>query len=325
MNNAEKKFIDDINSIKMNDEEKSKTERIVFSYIENNPIKPRRNLSIFPGFLFSHKAISMYSIALLVMIFGVSQVAADALPGEFLYPVKINVNEGVVKSLSITNKSKARVYADIAEERLIELEKISKISEPSQEIVDDLNTNFKEHSEKSHEYITKIKEEGDLSAANEIVSDFKTALDAHTEIIPEVKGHENTVNEVSIQNSKLTELDKSIDAQIASSTDQSDLDEIASETLENSEKKIKKLDISLKKIEDASENTVEAQETLELAKDVIEEIKDNLEKGNVKEAISLSDQINMIVNKTTTQIEVEDELLQFKKDENNSGEDLDFK
>lgn len=76
--------------------------------------------------LFSFKFATMPLIILLaVMIGGGTTLAAqNSIPGDFLYPVKISVNENVRAALAVSNDSEAKLQTDLLEERLQEAQKL---------------------------------------------------------------------------------------------------------------------------------------------------------------------------------------------------------
>ena len=65
-------------------------------------------------------------LALLLLIGGgVTLVAEQSIPGDFLYPVKINFNEEVRSLLAVTDQDEARWQTEAAERRLSEAETLT--------------------------------------------------------------------------------------------------------------------------------------------------------------------------------------------------------
>lgn len=78
-------------------------------------------------------------IALMVGMGGTSFAAQAAVPGDFLYPVKIHVNENVRSSLAVGADAQAKLQADLLEERLEEAQKLAAKGELQGEVAADVN------------------------------------------------------------------------------------------------------------------------------------------------------------------------------------------
>jgi hypothetical protein len=120
---------------KLSDSEKQIMFNRLNSFIEENPIqtvwyKNIGNKIVSPfqdGFLLHHKMLaSAFVIVILVSATGgTSIVANSSVPGNLLYPVKINLNEKVETFTAISSEAKAVVEAKHINERLSEAEILS--------------------------------------------------------------------------------------------------------------------------------------------------------------------------------------------------------
>ncbi len=123
----------EIKSIRMTEAEKAS----MLSRIMNTPVAPASVQSPYPYGVWSpvfkyvrvsyswvrHHSSSSAFVALLAVLLvwgGVGAAAQDSLPGDSLYPLKINVMEPARQSLALSSHAKARVAADLAGERLQE-------------------------------------------------------------------------------------------------------------------------------------------------------------------------------------------------------------
>ncbi len=101
-----------------------------------------------PYFLFTYQ-FRVVVAGLLVVVFasaGTAQAAQGALPGDLLYPIKININERVEVALAATPKTKANVEATIAQRRVQEalvLEEQGRLDATTTQEIED---NFNEHA-----------------------------------------------------------------------------------------------------------------------------------------------------------------------------------
>src|SRR5436309_3366576 len=87
------------------------------------------------GFLLKPISMPVFAIITILALMGggTSLAAQNALPGDFLYPVKVNVNENIVAGLAFTAEAKAKVETDLAERRLEEAAELAEKSHMSAE------------------------------------------------------------------------------------------------------------------------------------------------------------------------------------------------
>ncbi len=142
-------------SIVLNTEEKDEMFSRLQSFMSDHPVKAAGSeqeesagfMDRFSQFLFVLKPLTVSFAALvLVCAGGVTSYAAEsALPGDFLYPIKIYVNEAVQTSLAMSPESRARVDAKLAERRLQEAEGLAARNELSPVVRDQLLRRFAMH------------------------------------------------------------------------------------------------------------------------------------------------------------------------------------
>lgn len=210
-----KKGIKNIKNISLSSEEKEGMFTRLDLYMKENPMKdivahPSVWYNIFGqvGQVKGYRYV--YSIAgLVVFIFtgvGVTNAAERSLPGDVLYPVKINVNEKVKSAVAFTPKSKAKVEEGKVIRRLDEAKALVEKGEFKTEKRDQLEKEV----EKSAEFIiaTKEKKRKNVSGpVKDIVkmdkqnieddNDFKNKINSRFE---EIKKVENSINLNEIKN-----------------------------------------------------------------------------------------------------------------------------
>ena len=101
-------------------------------FIHEHPIapQPRGVLGHSLGWLLGHPAFKLAPALLIVLIFaggGISRIADESLPGDFLYLVKTGVNEEVKGLFSVSDEERAEYETTLAERRIDEIEKIAPI------------------------------------------------------------------------------------------------------------------------------------------------------------------------------------------------------
>ena len=114
---------------------------------------------------------------------GVSFGAEQALPGDFLYPVKVGFNEEVRSALAISPEAKAQWQAERANRRLDEAEKLASQGKLTAENRTQIEENFEKQSESFNKHVAELNTENNTSAAVNVTSNFETALTAHARIL----------------------------------------------------------------------------------------------------------------------------------------------
>ncbi len=129
------------------------------------------------------KALPVFLIIALVFSGGVSLAAENALPGQPLYSIKLNVNERVLAAAALSAKEKADVHARLAERRLEEAETLAAQGKLNTEIQAALSARFSGEAEQAKEAITAVKLEDRLDIAADLSSQLEITLKAHEKIL----------------------------------------------------------------------------------------------------------------------------------------------
>lgn len=149
-------------------------------------LKPDGVLS--PYFFFhSFIALRQKQIAAFVVIIaivltsgGTSYAAENALPGDTLYSIKVNVNEEIENFVALTPTAKAKVSVKHTSKRLAEAEQLSKSGKLTAETQAVIETSIKKHTDSIKVSIVALaSEENATSSVQEVVSDFKNSIEVH--------------------------------------------------------------------------------------------------------------------------------------------------
>jgi hypothetical protein len=146
-------------------------------------IREKSYLSVFAVRHFMKAASLVLIFAVVVGGTGVSYAASSALPGDALYNIKVNINEGIEEGFATTPEAKAVVQSKKVERRLDEaqtLAKENKLSPDNQKIV---VAKIQQHVTELSKQIDILKENGDVSAALETTSNLTPVLEAHRDIL----------------------------------------------------------------------------------------------------------------------------------------------
>jgi hypothetical protein len=146
-----------------------------------------------PYFMFSFQFIQARVLApamVLLVVFvgaGTAGAAQGSLPGDFLYPVKVSINETVEIALATTPVAKAEVSAKLAERRVEEAETLAAQGELTEETGHALAANFEVHAENAHELADQVETQ-DPAAAVELRTNLESSLSAHSAILATLGG-----------------------------------------------------------------------------------------------------------------------------------------
>ncbi len=179
--------------IVLSEAEKVRMREQIVAYMEYKPVrtpsshinttKKANSFSLFPFFK-THHFSGAFLIAGLVVgsTFGVSFAADEALPGDLLYNVKVNVNEEVRSAFMSTKESQIAWEQERAERRLIEASKLASEGRLNTENKEKVSKLFAEHTEAVVQYVRDIETKDPLFAL-EASSDLGESLDAHEAVL----------------------------------------------------------------------------------------------------------------------------------------------
>ncbi len=338
------KIINSAKTFSLTGEEKKEIISKVSSYMKENPISTASGEIVSPysspvmdnpndrhmwygdfrsGSLISlsilrNKKIFMPIIILLMVMLGggASLAANSALPGDTLYPVK-NVNEKFESFFAVSANEKAKVEADFANTRLEEAEKVARKGELSSEAKEKIKDKFAKHAEKTERLIAALREKGEDNEADEVSSDFESALEAHHEILArlsldddqdrEAIAEINFLVDAHLKNATRVRSDE--ENTMISSEDQASVQASAEASLNASNNKITEVEkyINNKK-EATAELKAKATAKLNTAKDTVTEGKAKLEAKAYGEAFVLFQKARRIAQEAKLALNSEHEF-----------------
>ena len=152
-------------------DEKSAIRNILISYSRKSPFINEKNgnlispYSAFFSFSFLRNKrvlVSAFVIILLLLGGGTSYAAQQALPGDILYPIKINVSEKIADLMVFSKEAKVKLNEKIIKTRLEEMDKlilIGKFNKKTETRIEKDLKNALEKSEKRNNVSKKNKKE----------------------------------------------------------------------------------------------------------------------------------------------------------------------
>ncbi len=193
-------FIKEVRKSGLSDEERNSIRESVFNFIKNNPVsgqtQPRLKYSSGKNFwdwssiyLRNFNLASIMALLLILTVAvssGVGLAAEKALPGDFLYPVKLNVNENIRGLTNITDQQKADWEIQKADRRLEEAENLASkgsLDSKNQAVIE---ANFEAQSRKVKDRINSFEDKSDFKAAASVSASFETSLQVHEKILQKI-------------------------------------------------------------------------------------------------------------------------------------------
>ncbi len=180
----------------MTDAEKQAGFSALRSFIDNNPIKDswyktvsNKILSPFSNDMFLHHKIlaSAFMIVLLISATGgTSAVAKYSLPGDVLYPIKINVNEKLETFTALTPEAKANVEATHLDERLSEAEILSTQNKLDSTILSRIKNQFSQDLKAAMSRVKTLDASGNKNSAKEVKIKLENSLQKHKDVVDEI-------------------------------------------------------------------------------------------------------------------------------------------
>lgn len=179
--------------VSLSDAEHERMKRMLSEYMamkpmRNAPLERRAPLSymLLSVYAFSRKSVAaLLVLAILFSGAGVSFAAENALPGDVLYPIKVDVNEPLVASISVSPESKALWNAERAERRLEEAAKLASDDKLTDEVKEELEQQFDAHVEKVVVDIERLETTNSPVAAD-IAAQLEYKLLAHEVVLKDV-------------------------------------------------------------------------------------------------------------------------------------------
>ncbi|GEM_PF-1449008 len=140
--------------------------------------------NLLAAFRRNHRApIALGLILMLSAGSGVALAAERAVPGDILYPVKVNVDEKVAAAFAVSTEAKANLATRLADRRLDEAAELSSRSGLSTRTRTELKERLAGHLNDTKKHVAKLRSKGRSREAREIETELKSSLGAHPDIL----------------------------------------------------------------------------------------------------------------------------------------------
>jgi hypothetical protein len=125
----------------------------------------------------SARTLTLCTLLVATLVGSVSaSMARTSLPGDFLYPMKIGVNEKVGSLLAINSAGRAQYEGDLAITRLQEVEELAVLGKLDVPTTVEATHQFDSHITQLNMFLKMASQEGKVAEATEINQDLKRKL-----------------------------------------------------------------------------------------------------------------------------------------------------
>jgi len=160
--------------------EKVFAKETLVSFMESRPLESHSTPSRFV--VYARRTLVVCG-ASAFLIGTVSYAAEGSLPGDILYPIKVNISERAVTLATLSPEKSAAWQSRLISRRLEEAESLTSKGSLDQEKLAEVEARIGTAAEKVAEHINKFEKEKDLETAATVSSNLESALQAHEKIL----------------------------------------------------------------------------------------------------------------------------------------------
>jgi|GEM_PF-5676540 hypothetical protein len=191
-NHIEKLF-NGATKVNLDEKKKDAIHQDVLLFMKRNPLQKsitKREFFGIQSYLVKFKtaSIALAAVMVCVLVGTVAAVNAEsALPGDFLYPMKLGFNEKIKEALAVTDDAKITVQVVLAEQRLKEAETLMVQGKINSSNEAQINANFTAHAKAALQDINSLHAPQFYQKAEIVNADFEASLRAHEHILNDLK------------------------------------------------------------------------------------------------------------------------------------------
>lgn len=176
-----KQLKNELSQTRLTKEEKASMRANIMRFADEHPIAPQApavSPYVFSSWVRVRTPVMALCAVLLLAGGGMSAAARTALPGDLLYPMKVEVNERVEAALALSSEAKAQVEARQAFRRLDEVEQLADRGSLTDETNATLRARFEEKADALDKRLAALDESGNPDTAAEVHAKVEAGLDA---------------------------------------------------------------------------------------------------------------------------------------------------
>lgn len=127
-----------------------------------------------------------------------SLAAQSTLPGDLLYPIKVDVNEKIVSAFALSDGAQASLQAKLAQERLEEAETLAAAGKLDADLSALLAAHIKSHEAKAEALSEKLEQHGDLKTSANVRATLEGTFRSYADVLSNLNVHVSGNNGVSL-------------------------------------------------------------------------------------------------------------------------------
>lgn len=160
---------------------------------------PQRTSLLITIFNLNTKSMTAALLAIMLIVGGSTSYAAEgAVPGDFLYPVKVEFNENIKSTFAISDEAEAKLQARLAKERLAEAQELAADGRLTAENAADLSARLKHHYEVAEEKNEAGEAEGDYQSSAAVRASIEGTFSTYAEVLSDLNSSVSGNNGVSL-------------------------------------------------------------------------------------------------------------------------------
>ncbi|MEX2515066.1 MAG: hypothetical protein WD335_02985 [Candidatus Paceibacterota bacterium] len=172
-------FIGKLTHVQLSDTDREAVRNRLETHIMNNQPIVSTWISLF-------KKPAMVLAALVFIVGGVSAAAEQAVPGDPLYAVKVNVNETLMGLASLNSFSEAQNQSRITARRIAELESLAARGTLDPQVSQRLTLAISQHTQAARAHIKEVSEQGETGSALSLEIELISTLNTHSDILEKI-------------------------------------------------------------------------------------------------------------------------------------------
>ena len=186
-----KDIINKAKEVRLSAEDKAQVRENLVTFM-NKEVESVRNEELVrhsnwhPKIWFSFARIPAMAVLSVFLVTGVSFAAEGSLPGDTLYPVKVNFNEEFQSLIAFSPESKAKFEIKRAERRLEEVERLALHNKLETHWKGNLEVRLEKQIERASKHVAMLEEKGELRKAALINDRLEVVLSVHGQILTDI-------------------------------------------------------------------------------------------------------------------------------------------
>lgn len=187
------KWFEKMHALSLTDDERAAGRQRIVSFVKSNPARNAGQMRLLEWMgAVLHKPIPLklkYTMPILLILAllasggGVSYAAQGSLPGDPLYPIKVDVNEPVAGLFQFGAQAQAQWNAQLAQTRLQEAEQLAAQNKLTPQLQVQVATRLQDAVAAAQNNIAQLQEKNQVAVAAQVNNGLETDLRVHAAIL----------------------------------------------------------------------------------------------------------------------------------------------